>query len=134
MSIGAVAARIWHYGRWVLLGIVLFLVALAIVRIPAVTQKEKTADAVAFIKSRHITMADVDGQHLPPPPDPAEVDATVEGIDANQNGIRDDVELAIFKKYPNDARIRAAELQYAMTEQMYLTQVFNTETWKAVAE
>ncbi|MDP2648837.1 MAG: hypothetical protein Q8P19_02965, partial [bacterium] len=47
---------------------------------------------------------------------------------------RDDVELAIFKKYPNDARIRAAELQYAMTEQMYLTQVFNTETWKAVAE
>jgi hypothetical protein len=55
----------------------------------------------------------------------------VEGIDANQNGIRDDVEIAIFEKYPNDAKIRAAELQYAMALQMELTQVFNEETWMA---
>ncbi len=73
------------------------------------------------------------------------MDATVEGIDANANGIRDDVELAIFKKYPNEvypvrsgasngAKIRAAELQYAKALQMELTQVFNSETFIATAQ
>ena len=50
------------------------------------------------------------------------------------NGIRDDVELAIFEKYPNSPYTRAAELQYAMALQMYLTEVFNSETWKIAAE
>ena len=76
----------------------------------------------------------MNGEHLPPPPDPAQVDATIEGVDANGNGIRDDVELAIFKKYPNSARIRAAELQYAMALQMYLSKVFNSETLVAVIQ
>jgi len=79
-------------------------------------------------------MDDVDGKHLPPPPDPAQVDATVAGVDANQNGIRDDVELAIFKKYPNSAKIRAAELQYAMELQMELDKVFNTDTLVATVQ
>jgi len=95
--------------------------------------ERKTADVVAHIQAQKITMRDVDGKNLPPTPDPKLVDATVEGVDANDNGIRDDVELAIFKMYPNSPYTRAAELQYAMAQQMYLTQVFDTETWKAVA-
>ena len=74
----------------------------------------------------------MNGEHLPPPPDPAQVDATIEGVDANANGIRDDVELAIFERYPDSLKIRAAELQYAMALQMYLTEVFNSETLVAV--
>ena len=96
--------------------------------------EEKTAEAVAQIHAQKITLADITGQNLPPVPDQAENDATLAGIDKNNNGIRDDAELAIFKKYPNDKKTRAAALQYVTTEQMYLTKVFNTETWKAVAE
>ena len=51
------------------------------------------------------------------------------GIDANQNGIRDDVELAIFKEYPNSAKTRAVLLQYALALQMEVIQpIVNTET------
>ena len=95
---------------------------------------DKTDAAVAQIHAQKITLADVMGDTLIKIPDQAENDATVAGLDTNNNGIRDDVEIAIFKKYPNSAKIRAAELQYAMAEQMYLTRVFNTGTWKAVAE
>src|SRR3990167_4490346 len=119
---------------WVLATPLILFIALVIYRIPAVAEKERTQKAVAEIHAQKLTIEDVNGEHLPPPPDPALVDATIEGIDANANGIRDDVELAIFKKYPNSAKIRAAELQYAMTEQMFLVYVFDTGTWKAVAE
>lgn len=95
-------------------------------------EQKKTEETVAFIKAQKLTLDDVMGKNLPPEPDPALVNATVEGVDANRNGIRDDVELAIFKKYPNDSKIRAAELQYAMGLQMELTQVFNTKTLVAV--
>jgi len=125
---------IWRAVRWPLLVLVLLYAALVIYRIPAVGQKQRTADTIAAIQAQKITMADVMGTALPPVPYEPENDATVAGIDKNNNGIRDDVELAIFAKYPNSAKIRAAELQYAMTEQMFLTDVFNTDTWKAVAE
>ncbi len=126
--------RAWHIARWPL-GILLVLyIGLVIYRIPSYNAEQRSKEVVAQIHAQKLTMNDVDGKHLPPPPDPEKVNATVEGIDANANGIRDDVELAIFKKYPNDIKIRAAELQYAMTEQMYLTKVFDTGTWKAVAE
>jgi len=96
--------------------------------------EEKIAEAVAQIHAQKITLADVTGQNLPPVPDQAENDATIAGIDKNNNGIRDDVELAIFKKYPTSAKIRAAELQYAMALQLMLTKVTNTETWIAAAK
>jgi DUF438 domain-containing protein len=129
-----VVKKIWHWVRWPLLVLVVAYAALVAYRIPAVGEKQKTATAIADIQSQKITMADVLGTALPPQPYEPENDATVAGIDKNNNGIRDDVELAIFKEYPNSAKIRAAELQYAMTEQMFLTNVFNTDTWKAVAE
>jgi hypothetical protein len=120
--------------RWPLAILILAYIALVIWRIPVLNAQKQSEETVALIQSKHITLEDVDGKHLPPPPDPAQTDATVAGIDANQNGIRDDVELAIFKKYPNSPYTRAAELQYAMTEQMFLTEVSDKETWKAVAE
>lgn len=132
---GAVVVREPIYRRWwfwVLTTPVILFIAIVIYRIPAVMEQDRTAEAVAQIHAQKLTIEDVNGEHLPPPPDPALVDATVEGVDANANGIRDDVELAIFKKYPNSQRIRAAELQYAKALQMYLTKVFNSETWLAV--
>ena len=58
----------------------------------------------------------------------------MEGIDANNNGIRDEVELTILLWHKDSARVRAAELQYAMAMQMMLDKVFNSETWVAAAE
>jgi len=108
-------------------------IGLIIWRIPYVLEQRKAEETVAFIHAQKLTIENVDGNHLPPPPNPELVDATIEGIDANANYIRDDVELAIFKKYPNDIKIRAAELQYAMALQLYLTKVFDTTTWVAAA-
>ncbi len=96
-------------------------------------EKDKTAQVVARIHSQKINLADVQGTALPPPPNEQENNATVAGLDKNNNGIRDDVELAIFAKYPNSARVRAAELQYAMALQMYF-EVTNSETWVAAAQ
>lgn len=133
MKASGVLKRIWHWLRWpvyVLLGLYgLIVIWGAYLNF----QKDKTDAAVAVIHAQKITLADVEGKSLPPVPDQAENDATVAGIDKNNNGVRDDVELAIFKKYPNSPKIRAAELQYAMTEQMVLTRIFNTGTWEAVA-
>lgn len=122
----------WRVLRWPLGAIALFLLAFflyELARVPGRTQA-----TVEAIHSQKLTVGDVDGSNLPPAPDPALVDATVEGIDANSNGIRDDVELAIFAKYPSDRKVRAAALQYAKAEQRFLTDVFNTPTWKAAAE
>jgi hypothetical protein len=136
-AIVSFARRVWRGARWVLLVILLLFIALVIYRIPAVEQNQKTQQVVAQIHAQKLTMDDVNGKHLPPSPDSAQADATVAGIDANGNGIRDDVELAIFKKYPTStlavAKIRAAELQYAMELQTMITEVFNSDTWKAAA-
>src|SRR3989338_10716424 len=120
--------RAWRIIRWPLGILVVLYIGVAIFSIPHALEKMKTEEVVARIHSQKLTIENVNGEPLPPPPDPVQVDATVEGVDANQNGIRDDVELAIFEKYPNDAKIRAAELQYAMALQMELTQVFNSDT------
>lgn len=95
--------------------------------------KQKTDEQVAKIHATKLTLDDVMGKNLPPDPGEA-ANATIEGIDANQNGIRDDVELAIFKEYPNSARTRAAALQYAMALQIGLTQIFNSDTLVAMAQ
>ena len=124
------AKKVWLFVRWPLLVLALAYAALVIYRIPAVGEAQRTKVAVAAIQAAHITMADVLGTNLPPVPYEPENDATVAGIDKNGNGIRDDVERAIFAKYPNDAKIRAAELQFALAEQTMMTQVFNTDTWK----
>ena len=123
--------RVWRWVRWPVGVLVLVYIALVLYRIPTVGEKERTKDAVAYIHAQKITLSDVIGSNLPPPPNKQENDATVEGVDSNNNGIRDDVELVIFEKYPDSPRVRAAQLQYAMAVQMELTKVFNSETWKA---
>jgi hypothetical protein len=126
--------RVWRWVKWPLFVIAALYCVLVVVRVLMLFDEDKTAAVVAEIHAQKITLADVDGSNLPPAPDQVQNNKTIAGIDANTNGIRDDVELAIFEKYPNDKKARAAALQYAMTEQMYLTKVFNRETWKAVAE
>ncbi|WP_457597752.1 hypothetical protein, partial [Hydrogenimonas sp.] len=42
---------------------------------------------------------EVDGHHLPPEPDPKINNATLLGVDSNNNGVRDDVERWIYKTY-----------------------------------
>ena len=101
---------LWIFGNW---------------HINYLKETQKTID---FINSKKITLDDVMGKNLPPAPDHKLNDSTIAGIDANNNYIRDDVELAIFKEYPNSARIRSAELQYAQALQLELTQVSNSET------
>jgi hypothetical protein len=107
--------------------IILFIamIAFGFYRYYEVKKSQKTTD---FINFQRITLDDVMGANLPPVPDQKLNDSTIAGIDANNNYIRDDVELAIFKEYPNSAKIRAAELQYAQALQLELIQVSNSET------
>jgi len=90
--------------------------------------KTKTEDALAKINSVVLTIDDVMGKNLPPKPIKDLNDMTIAGFDVNNNGIRDDVELAIFEKYPDSAKIRAGMLQYALALQLELTEVINSET------
>jgi hypothetical protein len=113
---------------WVVAGILIIYVALVIVRAYYFWTVDKTNVQVEKIHATKLTLDDVFGKNLPPDPG-AEADKTVAGIDANQNGIRDDVELAIFKEYPNSAKTRAVLLQYALALQMgFIQPIVNTET------
>jgi hypothetical protein len=57
------------------------------------------------------------------PPDPGVAgEATIEGIDANNNGVRDDLELAIFASYPDNPGAREILYQSAIAYQTMLTQ------------
>ncbi len=109
-------------------------VSLVIVRMFHFYNLNKTNEQVEKIHATKLTLDDVMGKNLPPDPG-AEADKTIAGIDANKNGIRDDVELAIFREYPNSAKTRAVLLQYALALQMEVTQpIVNTETVIAVAQ
>lgn len=120
--------------KWGVAAVVVLYVVVVIVRIPHFYNLRKTEEQVAKIHAIKLTLNDVMGVNLPPDPAPL-ADATVEGVDANQNGIRDDVELAIFKEYPNSAKTRAVLLQYALALQMEVLQPFvNTGVVTAVAE
>jgi len=102
--------------------------AVMIFDIPKKLTKDKTEEAISRIDNTKITLDDVMGKNLPPKPDQIMNDSTIAGIDSNNNVIRDDVEFAIFEKYPNSAKIRAGMFQYAQALQLELTEVFNSET------
>lgn len=93
----------------------------------------RTPDAVARIHARAVTMEMVEGNRLPPMPAADEVNRTVVGVDVNENGVRDDVEISIHKLHPNEPKIRAAQLQYAMALQNYMADVFSKGTYVAAA-
>lgn len=114
--------------KWTLIGLVSILIIAVIIRIPHVIEVEKTKELVEKIHATKLTLDDVMGKNLPPDPG-VEADKTIEGIDWNKNGIRDDVELAIFKEYPDSAKTRAVLLQYSLALQMEVIQpIVNKET------
>jgi hypothetical protein len=122
------AHRIFKIFKWVFLILVGIFILMEVVRFPFKLQEQKTVVQVAKIHATKLTLDDVMGKNLPPDPG-ANADKTVAGIDANTNGIRDDVELAIFNTYPTSAKTRAVLLQYALALQMEFTQpIINTTT------
>ncbi len=121
--------KIWKILKPFYIASIIIFVGVLIWAVNTHNNEDRTKRTVAFINAQKITLDDVMGTHLPPVPDPKINDATIEGVDANHNSIRDDVELAIFKEYSNSAKIRAAMLQYAQALQLELTQVFNSQTF-----
>jgi len=122
--------RMFVWALLILLGLYLVLVAFRVVHF---FNLDKTNAQIEKIHNTKLALDDVMGTNLPP--EPVDADETVAGIDANQNGIRDDVELAIFKEYPNSAKTRAVLLQYALVLQMQMTlPVVNKETVTTTVE
>lgn len=123
----------WKILKWVVIVLVVGFVVLVVWRMFVLGEKEKTAVQVEKIHNTKLALADVLGENLPPVP--SNPDSSIPGFDANGNGIRDDVELAIFSAYPNSARTRAVLLQYALALQMEVVQeLVNTGTVIAVAQ
>ena len=119
---------------WTFILIILFVFAVGLFQ-SQVINKQKTEKELERIKNTKLTLDDVLGTNLPPKPDEEKNNSTIAGIDANKNSIRDDVELAIFEKYPNSAKKRAPLLQYAQALQVEMTlEVLNEETATAIME
>ena len=112
--------------------IVIILCGFLVLGFWSLNEREKTREAIERINARKITLDDVMGKNFPAKPNEEINNATVAGVDSNNNAIRDDVERAIFEKYPNSAKIRAAMLQYAQALQLELTEVFNSETLEEI--
>lgn len=122
------AHRIFKVLKWAFFILLAGYVVLVIVRTVHFINLDRTNAQVEKIHSTKLTLDDVMGKNLPPDPG-VEADKTIQGIDANNNGIRDDVELAIFEEYPNSAKTRAVLLQYALALQMEVIQpIVNTTT------
>jgi len=80
----------------------------------------------------------VNGHVLPPEPDPTVNNATLLGIDSNNNGVRDDVERKVYSTY-SKAIQRAVMMQAFREKQKMLTdpdilnnaKIWAESTWKA---
>ncbi len=126
-------SQAWHIVRWPLFVIGVAFVALVAWRYTLLVEQDKTDAAVAAIHANRLTREDVFGD-LPPEPNKAENDATLAGVDVNANGIRDDVERAIYFKYQASAKEAAPAFQYAKALQMEFTDVYNSATLVAVIQ
>ncbi|MEK7557733.1 MAG: hypothetical protein AAB530_00800 [Patescibacteria group bacterium] len=119
----------------ILLIILVLYIGLVIYRIPAAFERYDTKKTVDDIHNQKLKMEDVMRKDLPPEPDEKLNNSTLNGIDTNNNSIRDDVEIAIFKLYPDSARIRSGALQYAKAMQMHFRKdIINSETFVAVLQ
>jgi len=128
------AHKIFKILKWAFLILLGLFIILVIGRWIYLDKQAETDEQVIKIHNTKLTLDDVMGKNLPPDPGVL-ADATVQGIDANNNGIRDDVELAVFKEYPNSAKTRAVLLQYALALQMEVIQpMVNTDIVIAVAQ
>lgn len=127
------AHKILKIFMWAFLILLCLFIILVIYRVFYSFNLDKTNAQVEKIHNTKLSIDDVMGVNLPLDPG-ALADTTVQGIDANQNGIRDDVELAVFKEYPNSAKTRAVLLQYALVLQIETEQNINKDIATAVAE
>ncbi len=128
------AHKIFKIFKWAFLILLGLYIILVVVRVVHLFNLDKTNAEVAKIHATKLILDDVMGKNLPPDPG-ADADKTVAGIDANNNGIRDDVELAIFNVYPKSAKTRAVLLQYALVLQMQMTlPIINKDTVTATVE
>ncbi len=82
-----------------------------------------------FSNTVNLTIATIiNGYVLPPEPDPAVNNATLLGVDANDNGVRDDVERFIVIKYKDQHKIvTEIGFQGARAYQMIVENPLNTE-------
>ena len=91
------------------------------------TLKEGTTTIQAKIdnttsnKLRITVYKDVNGYKLPPEPDETLNNSTLLGIDSNNNGVRDDVEIYIINRFKNEPKFpktkTAIAMQYAWADQ-----------------
>ena len=137
--------RVWRGIKVLFVIFVLAFAALVVYRMPIVEEREHRHELDAKYARSLLGILDVEGKNLPPVPDPESAKATVLGIDANKNRIRDDIELAIFEELPivattsstggaayGDAnfRLRAAELKYVKSIEFMLREVTDQDSYK----
>ena len=128
------SGKVFKILKWIFLVLLALYLIVVVVRVFQMFGDDRTEVQVEKIHATKLQLSDVMGDNLPPDPGP-EADKTVEGIDANENGIRDDVELAVFKEYPNSAKTRAVLLQYALVLQLEAKQPnLNKKIATAIAE
>jgi len=125
--------RVWVWVKWPLLVLLVLFVGACIYYINEGGKIVRSQQAVARIHANRLTWSDINGT-LPAEPDPTENNKTLAGVDANNNGIRDDVEIAIYNKHQNNWKVAIPELQYAKELQMEFTQVYNSDTLIAVLQ
>ena len=127
---------VWRWVKWpliVLAVLALVFAVLVIWRWNVLEGDKQTTVDVERIHTTKLVWNDINGT-LPPEPDSAENNATLVGVDSNDNGIRDDVERAIYLQYKDNQRAVVAMLQYAKELQMEFTEVHNSETLVAVLQ
>lgn len=76
----------------------------------------------------------VNGYTLPPEPNKEENEKTLLGIDSNTNGVRDDVERAIYERFPKEIR-RQQLMQQARAHQSFLADedaITNAQKWEKI--
>ncbi len=119
--------------KWIIAGILVCSSIIIVVGCIHLSGLEQTEEMVNKIDATRLAISDVTGGNLPPDPGPQK-DATVQGIDANKNGIRDDVELAIFHQYIDQPATRAVLLQYALVLEMKTLYPLSKDTATAIAQ
>ena len=127
---------IWRWVKWpliVLAVLALVFAVLVIWRWNVLEGDKQTTVDVERIHTTKLVWNDINGA-LPPEPDSVQNNATLVGVDSNNNGIRDDVERAIYLQYKDNQRAVVAMLQYAKELQMEFTEVYNSETLVAVIQ
>lgn len=125
--------KAWKWVKWPFLVLVFLYSVLVGVRTFHLFEEEKTAADVQRIHADRLEWTDINGE-LPPEPDTVENNRTLVGVDSNTNGIRDDVERAIYLKYKNQPKLAIPMLQYAKALQKEFTDVYNSETLVAVIQ